>query len=72
MNDEDDNPFPRWLADRKMTVREAAVVLGASPSAVQAWKRKKPPRYIMQACMCISAGLPAWGEIAYSPPSKRR
>lgn len=57
-DDEADNPFPRWMQRSKLTVRQAAEALGASPSAVQNWKRKKPPLYVLLACAAWSVGQP--------------
>lgn len=53
-----DNPFPRWLDRSKLTVREAATALGASPSAILSWKKKCPPLYVLLACAAWSNGQP--------------
>lgn len=50
-----DNPFPRWLEEQRLSVRAAADALGASTSGVMAWKRTKPPLYVLLACA-------AWAE----------
>lgn len=51
------NAFAEWMKRHKLSIREAATVLGASKGAIASWQKKGAPRYVLLACAAYSMGL---------------